>query len=190
MGLRLSKASFIKTIRRVGGGFELDMKSGASGCVVKIPDIPFEPGILVHPEVSLSFPLGFDSMAPGPKELYLYFATVAGHPLLRDMKHFGACFLIHKRRRNILKRRNVLEVRYIGSLEFSLCWKMHSQDDLLSASPICADVSIVIDAGELPSTKKAIQKLTIQAKSHGTNQSSEDHLMWRALGQKSRQSNY
>ena len=131
---------------------------GLNGYVIKLPDYslqtfclaPTDSKTIIHPRISLS--TSTNLLKHRRRDLYIYLATVAGHPLLRDTKQFGACFFIEE------SRKNALVVRYACSLEFNTCWRCWQQhqtnhiDDIVPAQSVPSKISIRIICGWLHST--------------------------------------
>lgn len=161
---RLQRTSYDRSVRRALTGFTdtpsyfLDAAYGPPGYFVHATNtekstfcvlVHRNAKILAHAEVTLPCPL--DSLIDCPTDLYIYLATVAGHPMLRDTKHSGACFIITKRRKNAL----VLE--YLCSLTFKQCWLPHPQQNpvypFFMAQQVDAGMTVEINPGRRsPST--------------------------------------
>ena len=152
----LSKESFKTVLRPTFNSdrFSLDNNSGPAGYRVMIPNLPTERfcvqfgsstrGTTAHVEVILSKSLGSDACCP--KGVYLYFATVASHELLRDTKHRGACFLVRR------DDERTLGITYTCSFHFKLCRNgscRTGRSPTLPALLIQRGVKVVVDIGDI-----------------------------------------
>ncbi len=150
---KLPKTGFIRSIRPYGTEFQFETNIGPPGYLIRLPNIakrtfcvvPTGSGTTVHAEVNL--PHNLSSLIEAPAELYMYFATVSGHPLLRDTKHYGACFILSGRKKHELR------VKFLCSLRFNQCWQKHTNANtafpVFRASLVRADVLVRFSTGEI-----------------------------------------
>ena len=145
--LKLPKTSFIRSFRRFGTQSYFDQNIGPPGYLIHVPSlakrsfcvVPTGAGTTAHAEVNILQNLS--SLIEVPAELYMCFATLSGHPLLRDTKHYGACFVVFGRKKNELR------VKLLCSLRFNQYWQKHTKANtafpLFCASLVSADVSVM-----------------------------------------------
>ena len=151
---KLPKTSFIRSIQRVGTQFYFDQNIGPPGYLVGVPNLPKRTfcvvptgaGTTAHAEVNL--PHNLSSLIEVPAMLYMFFATVSGHPLLRDTNHYGACFVV------LGGGKDEIQVKFLCSLRFNQCWQKHTNANtafpVFPAKLVRADIRVRLYPGEVP----------------------------------------
>ena len=150
--MKLPRTGFTRSIRQYGQNSYLSQGTGPPGYIISAMSLakrtfcvlPQGSEATGHAEVTLpSLP---HCSTEHSVKLYLFFATVSGHPLLRDTKHYGSCFMVQK------TKEDALTIRYVCSLTFNQCWQTHTESDtdhpVFPAQQVREDVSVKIDLGK------------------------------------------
>lgn len=156
---KLQRTSYDRSVRRSLTGFLdlpvyfLDTANGPPGYIVHVTNteessfcvlVRRNATTVAHAEVTLPYRL--DALIDHPANLYLYFATVAGHPLLRDTKHWGSCFVVQK------WQKNKLVLKYLCNLTFKQCWRQHLENELrhpfFMAQQVGTGIEVEMDPGK------------------------------------------
>ena len=153
-GPKLSTTSFLKPIELNSKRLSVESRYGPPFYIVKPTGrqvhkfhfTPMKPSTIVHPHIFLHCPIELPTT--NFHGLLIYLATTNDHPLLRDSKRIGACFIINKR------REGSIAVSYVCSLKFYLCWESHPEPEdsnpAVSASLLGISDKVHIELGKDP----------------------------------------
>ncbi|KAF2184199.1 hypothetical protein K469DRAFT_751204 [Zopfia rhizophila CBS 207.26] len=162
IGPRLSDDAFVHSVKVVHKGFVMERACLAS-CFFAWPLHSSAPGFClnipskngVHPHVTLDLPR---NTSIGNSDLLVYLnASIQAHTLLTDSRKNGAAFFVIDRQNDAVK------VKYLCSLSFRNCWKVHgsfSTPDYIPAAAVCK-VSVCISGPDIHTALKFRRPLRV-----------------------------